>query len=418
MTPDTDRMIAMDITRGFAVMGILVMNIIAFSMPEVAYINPAAWGGRNGADIVTWAISFILFDGKMRGLFSLLFGATILLVMDRAEMAGQDGRMAHIMRAFWLVVIGFAHYLFLWWGDILLLYALVGLIAMPLAGREPIALVKFAFLAFALHFAILIVTTLSIYHAEHAATLAGASESARTDFAHMLDSIGQPGSVAIANEVSLLRGDYPGIVADKAAHLPEWIMNGLEYTTFDTLGFMLMGMAMLKGGFLTGQWPATQYYQTARHCFTLSLPIMTGLAIWVIASGFDTVTTFAMVFTWSFPLRIPMVVGFAALIFWLVGRAEPGAWLRRVGAVGRMALSNYLGTSILMTAIFYGWGLGLFGHVSRAQTTFFVLAMWGIMLIWSGPWLAHFAYGPAEWLWRSLAARKLLPLVRKSPKLS
>ena len=356
-------------------------------------------------------------------IIGLVLGAFIMSVASKEfkARAGSSPAIRFVLGAF--VVIGALAFLGcplrmvlrLGGGD---LNALVGLIAMPLAGREPIALVKFAFLAFALHFAILIVTTLSIYHAEHAATLAGASESARTDFAHMLDSIGQPGSVAIANEVSLLRGDYPGIVADKAAHLPEWIMNGLEYTTFDTLGFMLMGMAMLKGGFLTGQWPATQYYQTARHCFTLSLPIMTGLAIWVIASGFDTVTTFAMVFTWSFPLRIPMVVGFAALIFWLVGRAEPGAWLRRVGAVGRMALSNYLGTSILMTAIFYGWGLGLFGHVSRAQTTFFVLAMWGIMLIWSGPWLAHFAYGPAEWLWRSLAARKLLPLVRKSPKLS
>lgn len=414
MNPDTDRMIAIDIARGVAVMGILAMNIIAFAMPEAAYINPAAWGGTNAADIATWAVSFILIDGKMRGLFSMLFGAGVLLVMDRAEMAGQDGRMAQIMRAFWLAIIGLAHYLLLWWGDILALYALVGLIAMPFAGKEPIALVKLAFLAFALHFAVLMATTISVYHAQSAALAPGASAAVHAHFARTLDGIGQPGTVSILKEVALMRGDYAGIVADKAAHLPDWLLNGLHYTALDTLGFMLLGMAMLKGGFLTGEWPAANYFQTARHCFLIALPIMIGLALWVIWSGFDTVTTFAAVFTWAFPLRIPLTVGATGLIFWLVVRARPGALLQNIAAVGRTALSNYLATSLVMTFLFYGWGLCLFGTVSRAQTSLFMLGMWGVMLLWSQPFLGRFRYGPAEWLWRSLAQGKVLPIVRKS----
>jgi len=138
----------MDIARGFAVMGIVLMNVIAFSMPEAAYINPAAWGGMGAADILAWVLSFILVDGKMRGLFSLLFGASMLLLMDRTEMAGGNGRHRMVIRSLWLLVIGMAHYLLLWWGDILALYAVVGLVAMLFAGQRPLALVKLAFLAF------------------------------------------------------------------------------------------------------------------------------------------------------------------------------------------------------------------------------------------------------------------------------
>lgn len=410
--PPRARNRAMDIARGFAVMGIVLMNVIAFSMPEAAYINPAAWGGTGAADILAWALSFILVDGKMRGLFSLLFGASMLLLMDRAEMAGGNGRHRMLVRSLWLLVIGIAHYLLLWWGDILALYAVVGLVAMLFAGRRPLALVKLAFLAFGVHFLILSTLMLVLYGKQSDAAAPGAGPDQQARWEATLESMGKPGGEGIAEEIALYRGDWTGIAVQKASDCTGWAVSGLEYMGFDTLGFMLLGMAMLKGGFLTGDWSRANYVATAQHCFLIGIPPMAALALWVLWSGFDTLTTFGAVFAWSFPFRIPLTVGFAALIFALIAGRTPGPFLTRVEAAGRMALSNYLGTSILMTAIFYGWGLGLFASVPRAQVYAFVLPVWALMLLWSRPWLTRFRYGPVEWLWRSLTLGRPQPMRR------
>lgn len=413
MNPDPSRIPAMDIARGVAVLGILAMNIVAYAMPEAAYINPRAWGGTGSADIAAWFAAFLLVDGKMRGLFSLLYGAGILLVMDSAEMRGGDGRRAMIARSLALLGLGLAHYLLLWWGDILALYAVIGLVAMLLAHRTPVQLAVAAFAAFATHFLLLLVFLWWI----RASSLM-VSPDDMMNWSYLLEALGEPGSAAIAQEAVLLRGDFGDIFADKLMHMGGWVL-GAQYMALDTLGFMLLGMAMLKGGFLSARWTAGQYRAVARHCFLLGLPVMLGLGLWVLWTGFDTVTTFAVVFVWSFPLRIPLTVGWAALIYWLaLRRPAPvppaGQLARRLEAAGRMALSNYLGSSLLMTALFYGWGLGLFGMVSRAPLYGVVLAMWVVILGWSQPWLRAFRLGPAEWLWRSMAGGRLLPLRRGS----
>ena len=125
----TDRHLSLDAIRGFAVMGILLLNIVGFAMPDAGYVNPAAWGGTDPLNAGVWAVNFVLFDGKMRGLFSVLFGASMLLVMQRAEAAGQNARSVHLNRMAWLFVIGAAHFILLWWGDILVPYAICGTLA-------------------------------------------------------------------------------------------------------------------------------------------------------------------------------------------------------------------------------------------------------------------------------------------------
>lgn len=406
---------SIDIVRGLAVMGILLMNIIAFSMPQAAYLNPAAWGGSGLADRLVWMAGFIVVDGKLRGLFSLLFGASMLMLIDRTEMAGGDGRQRHILRCFWLALIGLAHYLLLWWGDILSLYAIVGLIALFFVGKQPLDLVKLSFLAFLLQFLILIALMVGLYQTTGAADAPGADPETVKQAARMLDRIGQPGNILIAEELALYRGGWQGIAADKAGGLLGWWIAGLHYTGLEILGFMLIGMAMLKGGFLTGTWPKEQYLATARHCFLIGLPPMIALALWAWGSGFATVTTFGVSFAWSFPFRLPLTIGVTALIFALITGREKGDFLTRIGAVGRMALTNYLATSLVMTAIFYGWGLGLFGTLSRAQVYLAVPLVWGAMLLWSRPWLRRFRYGPAEWLWRSLTLLAPQPMRRARP---
>ena len=409
-----DRLLALDVLRGVAVMGILLLNIIGFAMPEAAYLNPGAWGGKSVADVATWAIMFVLFDGKMRALFSMLFGASMLLVIDRAEMAGRDGRATQISRSFWLFLFGLAHYLLLWWGDILMIYAIVGLVALRFVGHEPLGLVKWAFIAFLAHFLIVGGMTAGMEVLRHMATGPDASASDIDAWQALQISLGKPGSVEITQSVALHRSGFTSIFADSLANLPTQLVS-LFYFFFDTLGFMLLGMAMLKGDFLTGGWDRSQYSRTARHCFLIGLPPLIAMAVWVILSGYDALTAFGVFMAWSFPFRVPLAVGWAALILLMLQCAPSRNITLRLASSGKMALSNYLLTSLVMTTLFYGWGFGLFGKIDRAPIYGVVLAMWVIMLLWSKPWLDRFAYGPIEWLWRSLSQRRVLPMRRFAP---
>ncbi|WP_188063687.1 DUF418 domain-containing protein [Sphingobium sp. KCTC 72723] len=396
------RIPAMDVLRGCAVMGILWMNITAFALPQSAYFNPAASGTLAPGDIAFWLSSLLLFDGKMRALFAMLFGASMLLLIDREEMAGRDGKRAQMVRAGWLFAIGIAHYLLLWWGDILMIYAVLSLFALAFVRQEPMALIKTAFLLFLLHFLLATGFISTVYAWSHAATAPGASAATREGFTTFMTSMTDPASPAIRAEIATYRSGFGMILQHKLGHFPgEWLW-GFLFTGFDTLGFMLLGMAMLKLGFLTGKWPADQYWRTARHCFLIGLLPMAALAGWVIASDFAPLPAFGTALAWSFPFRIPLAVGWAALILWLIVRHRDHRLMARIGAVGRLTLSNYLATSLIMTTIFYGWGLGLFAHVRPALLPLFVLPAWAMMLLWSPLWTNRFAMGPAEWVWRSL----------------
>jgi uncharacterized protein len=393
----------MDVLRGCAVMGILWMNIAAFALPEQAYFSPAAAGPLSTGDIMFWAAGFLLADGKMRALFSMLFGASMLLLIDREEMAGRDGRRAQMIRAAWLFLFGLAHYLLLWWGDILMIYALVGLAALLFVRREPLALVKWAFLFFLLHLLICAAFIGSLYAWGHSAAAAGATPDTGAAFANFIASLSDPAHPAVRQEIATYRGGFAGIFLHHVALFGGQWATTMPFVAFDTLGFMLLGMAMLKGGFLTGRWQAEQYWRTARHCFLIGLIPMAALGWWVISTGFAALPTLGTVLLWSFPFRIPLAVGWAALILWLFVRHRGHPLMARIASVGRLALSNYLGTSLVMCALFYGWGLGLFGYVPHRLLPLFVIAGWAIMLIWSPSWQRRFALGPAEWLWRSLA---------------
>ena len=406
MTAPSSRIPAMDVLRGCAVMGILWMNIAAFALPEQAYYSPATAGPLSTGDIAFWTVSFLFADGKMRALFSMLFGASMLLLIDREEMAGRDGRQAQIIRSAWLFVLGLAHYLLLWWGDILMIYALTGLAALLFVRKEPLSLLKWAFLFFALHMLLCTAFVATLYGWSHAAAAPDAAANVKQGFDYFIASLSDPAHPAIRQEISTYRGGYGGIFLHHLALFGgQWLTN-LPFVTLDTLGFMLLGMAMLKGGFLTGRWQAEQYWRTARHCFLIGLVPMAGLAAWVIGSGFAVLPALGTVMAWSFPFRIPLAVGWAALILWLFVRYRDHGLMARIGAAGRVALSNYLGSSLIMGALFYGWGLGLVGRVSHIALPLFVIPAWAVMLLWPPLWLSRFAMGPAEWLWRSLARRQ------------
>lgn len=404
------RLITLDALRGFAVMGILAMNIVAFAMPEMAYVTPRAYAGETPSDIAAWALGFILFDGKMRGLFSILFGASMMLIVDRAQASGKDPASVHYRRMAWLAIFGLSHYFFIWWGDILFLYAAVGCVAFRFRDWEARRLIQWAIGLFTLGVAIMslifgaqLVAARAADSASSPTELAEAGRTIRAEYASMDEDV--------AEELSLYRGDYLPILAERLDHagspLIMLVMNFLE-----TLPLMMIGMALFRNGFLIGAWASADYRRAALRWLTPGL-LLTLLVTWVQwRSGFDSLVSINAFLAWAGPGRLMMTIGYAALFALLIQRCADSAWMARVAAAGRMAFSNYIGTSIVMTSIFYGYGLGLFGSVDRMTLYLFVIGGAAVMLIWSKPWLDRFLYGPLEWLWRSLARGALQPMRR------
>ncbi|WOK37611.1 DUF418 domain-containing protein [Sphingomonas sp. C3-2] len=401
--PPRPRYLSLDALRGIAVMGILAMNIIVFAMPEFAYVNPRVWGGTSPADIAAWATAYVLVDGKMRGLFSLLFGASMLIVIDAAEARGADGPQLHLRRMGWLLVFGLAHYYLIWFGDILTLYAVIGSFAFLARHGSAGQLIRWGVLSLIIGFLILAAISISILMTASAATAPHAGVEAGNAYKAMISGLGVPGMASTATELSVYRSGYADILAYRMGERASGPLLMVLLSGCEALGLMLMGMGLCKSGFLTGMRSRASYARTAAICYMIGLPPTMLLAFWCITSGFDPIVTFNATFTWSIPSRIILTLAHASAALWLIDRFAGSRMIARIAAAGRAAFSNYLGTSIVMTTIFYGYGLGLFGEVSRAQAYLFVAGGCVVMLAWSKPWLDRFAYGPLEWLWRSLA---------------
>ncbi|MDQ3077857.1 MAG: DUF418 domain-containing protein [Pseudomonadota bacterium] len=402
------RIATLDIVRGVAVMGILAMNIVAFAMPPAAYMNPLAYGMETSADFVSWLASFILFDGKMRGLFSFLFGASILLVIQRAQAKDEPAKSVHFRRMAWLLVFGLIHYYLIWYGDILTGYALIGMLAWLFRDKQPRGLIKWGIALLVLQLLLMAAMAMGYFAASAAAAAPGADAEVARQWAGMEASFGIPSAQALSETMALYRGSYGGIVThqlDEGAFIPVFmtLLFGAE-----TLAYMLLGMAALKSGFLKGQWSDARYRKTALIGFGIGIPVYALLAWVLVRDGFNVPMIVAVVWAATVPFRPAMIVATAAFIILLTRGG--GALVERIAAAGRAAFTNYLGTSIIMTTVFYGYGLGLFGQLSRAELWLVVAAMWAVMLIWSKPWLDRFAYGPFEWAWRSLSRGKFQPM--------
>ena len=398
--PSDARYLSLDALRGLAVMGILLMNAVAFGMPQAAYVDPSAWGHDRLADRILWFVDFVLIEAKMRGLFSLLFGASMTLIVDRAISRGQDGAAIQFRRLAWLLIFGLVHHLFVWEGDILVQYAVVGAVALPFVAKPQPALLRWAV-------GLLAASTLM-----HAATISLSVAAQSTDpAAPSCEQRGGP-DPADLQEVSGYREGYAAILGRRADDIVPEITSELFAFGAETLGLMILGILLLRNGFLTGGWDDSAYRRWAARAYLVGLPPSVALAAWGWASGFDATVLFGIHFAWAEPFKYAVLIGHAALGLLVIRRVAGSAPVRRVAAVGRMAFSNYLGTSLVMTTLFYGYGAGLFGRLGRVELTLVVLAVWALMLLWSKPWLDRFRYGPLEWLWRSLARGRVEPLRR------
>jgi uncharacterized protein len=308
----------------------------------------------------------------------------------------------------WLLVFGLAHFYLIWFGDILAGYAMIGMIAWFFRGHSPrklilwgAGLVLFGFLIFAC-------MAVAVTMLQAAVASGQADPGALKEWQGMQSKFGTLSGQPLAEALALHGGSWSGLVRHRLFEEGLAPFTGLLMFGWETLGYMLFGMAALKSGFLRGEWSEAAYRKTILIGFGIGIPAYALFAWLLTRDGFSVPMIMTIVMAATTPFRPLMIVATAALIILLTRKG--GALVDRIAAAGRAAFTNYLGTSIVMTTIFYGYGLGLFGTMSRAELWLVVIPMWGLMLLWSKPWLERYSYGPFEWLWRSLARGKVQPM--------
>jgi uncharacterized membrane protein YeiB len=253
------RHVSIDAVRGFAVLGILLMNIVGMGLPSFAYIDPTYAGGSTGADLWTWAVNNVLTDGKMRALFTMLFGASAVLIAERAE-GGRPGPAAtHYRRMFWLFVFGMIHAYFLWWGDVLTLYAVAGLVIFPFRKLSPKVVLG---LGAAILLGLLVKNLIGAGHLEAlraAASLPGASADAVKAWQEASVSVIIPPEVK-AQEIGAYRGGFLDALQARAqmAMLVQLVLDPPDGLP-EAIGQMLIGMALFRMGFFTLGWTTRAY---------------------------------------------------------------------------------------------------------------------------------------------------------------
>ena len=337
-TTSPDRILSLDVIRGIAVMGIFSVNIVGMAMIENAYFYPPDYGFDGVGDRIMWAANFVLVDGKFRSLFSILFGASTVLVIERALAAGREGWVAHYARMTVLLLFGLAHFYLLWWGDILANYALVGMFAFVFWRLPPKGLLLASLVALTLNYAPQIHLGRQQIAGFEAKRAPGASPAQRA---------------ALEQRLAGLRSTPAELAEDSAAHasIPAHVramttedrvfepFRSVPAYGLETLGLMLLGMAGYKTGFLTGAWPRKRYVQVAAVGIGLSL-VYFGVGAWrILAADFDPFTYFPWDRIYSGPLHPVAALGYAALIILLLcGRRTVVG--DRVAAVGRAAVTH------------------------------------------------------------------------------
>lgn len=409
-TAPSERIGELDVLRGFALFGILVVNMMYFAHPVYREVlAPMAWPGLHDR----LAEAFVMFfgHGKFLTLFSLLFGIGLAMQMRRAAERGRSVVPLYLRRMLILFAFGAAHIVLLWFGDILLYYSILGAVLLLFRNRQPRAIMKWA--------AALIILPLVLV-------------------------AGQIGLVELGRSVPEGAAEIEAAFAETAARYQQAYDTALEvYATgtfgemvqqrladygFTTVGLFFSGMGFLvMAMFLVGLWVGRRgvVFDIANH-----LPLIRKTAVWGlvlgIAGNLMYVSAVATADPLSFsPLLLLMTVGiligapglclaYAGGLTLLLQRDDWRARLDFLAPVGRMALTNYILQSVIATTIFYGYGLGLYGRIGPAVALLLAILVFAVQVPLSRWWLARYRFGPLEWLWRTLTYGRAQPMRREA----
>ncbi len=403
-TAGRERIETLDVLRGFAVLGILVMNIGAFADIGAAYLNPLARGVQGTADWIVWTTNHLLADMKFMTLFSVLFGAGIALFAGRAEARSRKPAGLHYRRMFWLWLIGMVHAYVFWWGDILVSYAVCGSVAFLLRRKRPRTLAIVAGV-------LLLLPSLGMVGFDAVYDLI--PPEIREQIDPEIAAEWSPDQETIDREIAAYRGSWTEQMPERAETTFMGHLWGLTFFLGPRVtALMLLGLALFKLDVITGAAGHRVYRTLMAVGWPLGLGLIAAGLVYNHQAGFQWRRSMLLGMQFNYWGSLLVAAAYLGLIATWVRSGSLPALRSRLGAVGRMAFTNYLAHTLVFTTIFYGHGLGLYAAVPRWQQALMVAAMFALQLWLSPLWLRRFRFGPLEWLWRSLTYWRRQPLRR------
>lgn len=399
LSPVEERIQSLDVIRGFALLGILLMNIQSFSMPGAAYLNPYAYGDMQGANFWVWTLTHIIADQKFMGIFSMLFGVGVLIFSQGIEAKGLASAPMHYRRNAWLLLFGLIHGYLFWYGDILFSYALCALWVYLLRNKSVRTLFLLGILFIAISSILNTLTGLAIPNMP-AAEVTGMSR-------HW-----SPSPVLIEKEISAYTSGWFSALEQRAGST-FFMQTYVFLTTFvwRAGGMMLIGMALYKSGFFNNK------NNTGRYLLLFVCCAITGLLLIFQGLKLNHMADFSLEFSmflgsqYNYWGSAFLAVAYVALLMLVINRQWFPRLQTTLAAVGKMAFTQYFFHTLVCTTLFYQFGQ--LGEFTRVEQLMLVIGIWIFQLAVSPIWLEYFRYGPLEWCWRSLTYWQLQPFKRQ-----
>ncbi len=400
-TSITERIISLDVLRGVAVLGILIMNIQSFSMIGAAYINPTAYGDLSGINKWVWIFSHLLANSKFMSIFSMLFGAGVILFTEKALEKGRKASAFHYRRMMWLLMFGFIHAYLIWYGDILVSYSICGMLVFVFRKMKPKKLVVFSLLFFIIPIIFYVGSGLSIEY--------WPQESYDQNMESWLSSVEK-----ITSDKETMQGGWleqMDVRVSSAIFMQTFLFFFASF--WRIMSMMLLGMALFKWGILSAKKSNNFYLKMILFALVPGY-LITVFGVWK-NFQIDWMMEYSMFIGNQFNYigSVGVALGYIGIVMLICKSMKFAGFKNILGAVGKMAFTNYILMSLFAMFIFYGNGLGFYGQVERKFQILIVFGIWIILLVISPWWLKKFQFGPLEWLWRVLTYWKKQPFLKK-----
>jgi len=385
----TERIASLDVLRGVAILGILLMNIVSFGMIISAYDNPLVYGDAEGIDWYVWLCLHIVADNKFMSIFSILFGAGVCIFIERAESKGHSAGALQINRMCWLLIIGLLHSYLIWFGDILVTYALCGLFIAMFRRWKPRNLIVIGILM-----AIPVPLLFNAFFSWSVQFWPPESIQEMLDSNNLMSEASQV-------ETATYRGDYFGQLGHRAtiSAMMQFFLFPI-YMFWRAAGLMLVGMGCYKLGILSAEKSKSFYIQLLFISLLIGIPVILLGVHYKIMHNFEPIARQFLDSNWNIVGAVFVAFAWLSTVMLLCKSSAMDCLKHAFSAVGRMALTNYLMQSLIGTFIFYGHGLGYYGKLERWEMLLIVSAIWMFQITFSVMWLKRFRFGPFEWLWR------------------
>ena len=424
-----NRIVTLDVLRGVALLGMLLVNIASFALPVRYMEEILKHPGTLDFNLAFFVTA--LFEGKMRAMFSLLFGVGVLLFIRDKEKSGRSSAVLFYSRMAWLTVFGLLHtHLLLWHGEVLYLFSLCGFVLYLFRNAKPGVLIA------AMLTVCMVEMALKTYFYNHnreqrlaylqvqkiedqGLPLTDEQLNIRNEWLEKEKGF-YPDPAKIKESIEIKRSDYQTLAKEvrPAMLLPQ--TKRVPILMLDPIELMLLGMALFHWGFLSGRFSKKFYALTMIACYGIGIPLE--LFSWKQAMEIPDHVKFLeahavdiTIYVFAFK-RILLMIGHLSLIVLMIKSGWLNNFINILAAVGKMALSNYILQSLICCFLFFGYGLGYYAMLEYHELLVVVIIIWIFQLIISPIWLSYFRFGPLEWVWRSLTYWKLQPMRLRLPE--